>query len=111
MEVTFESAKMQKICGSSASMTKAYGPDCAKRLRTRLAALAAVDNVAELFELPGRWHALRADRSGQVSADLVHPLRLLIVAPNGQGRGPDGTIDWSKVTSVSVVSIEDTHEG
>ena len=109
VEVTFESSKLQKVCSSTVSMTKTYGPDCAKRLRTRLAALEAVDDVAELFGLPGRWHPLRANLIGLVSADLVHPLRLL-VGPTDSGDSDEPT-NWALVTRVTVVGIEDTHEG
>jgi plasmid maintenance system killer protein len=112
MEVTFESAKLQKVCSSAATMNKTYGPDCAKRLRIRLAALEAADNVAELFELPGRWHLLRANLTGLVSVDLVHPLRLLIRPVAGdESTEPNELINWVLVTKVAIVGIEDTHEG
>jgi toxin HigB-1 len=109
MEATFANPRLQRVCNSEKAMIKTYGPECAKRLRVRLAAIQAVDNAAELFELPGRWHPLRSNLSGTISGDLAHPLRLLI-APTDINVS-DEQIDWGRVTRVTVIGIEDTHEG
>jgi toxin HigB-1 len=109
VEVAFENAKLQKVCSSGPLMIKTFGPECAKRLRIRLAALQSVDNVAELFELPGRWHPLRANLGGTVSGDLTHPLRLLIKPTDASDNSK--SVEWANVTSVTIIGIEDTHEG
>ncbi len=110
MEVSFASAKLQKVCNTQQNMVKAYGADCAKRLAERLQTMSRVETASELLEgLPGRWHPLRANLSGLLSADLKHPLRLIVRPLDGDEN--EGGIDWATVTKVEVVEITDTHEG
>lgn len=92
-------------------MKRELGPQTAAKLAQRLAEIAAVDSLADLGLLPGpRLHELRADRNGQLSLDLVHPRRLIIEPDHvPHPTKPDGGLDWTKVTSVVVVEITDTH--
>lgn len=60
---------------------------------------------------PGRCHELTAgQRYGQLSLDLDHPYRLIFV-PNHDPipRRSDGGLDWSLVTAVKILGVEDTH--
>lgn len=110
MEVYFEDRRLQKLVSSGARLQAKYGQQMASRIKQRLAELEAVDNVADLHSLPGRWHELSANRAGQYSGDLEHPRRLIIEPadqPPPQQRS--GGIDWSLVTEVVVVEITDTH--
>ncbi len=76
----------------------------------RLANLEAAKNASDLRRFPGRWHPLRADRSGQMSGDLDHPRRLIIEpADLTSVQRSDGSIDWEQVTDVVIVEIADTH--
>ena len=61
--------------------------------------------------LPGaRCHALRGDRKGRLSVDLDGPYRLIFVpADEAPPAGPDGTLDWDRVTAVVLIGIVDTH--
>jgi len=91
-------------------MTKTWGDRQAKVLRRRLDQLKAAENLSIMRDLPGRCHELTADRAGQLSLDLVHPMRL-IVEPAVEPRPykDDGGLDWSRVESIRVLEIEDTH--
>ncbi len=110
MEVSFASAKLQKVCNSQRNMVREYGPQCAGRLAERLQTMERVDTASELLDgLPGRWHPLRENLAGYLSADLKHPLRLILKPLDGELAM--GGINWSTVTKIEVVEITDTHEG
>jgi len=50
-------------------------------------------------------------RKGQLSVDLEHPYRLVFEPANEPcPRLLDGGLDWSEVTAVRVIGVEDTHE-
>jgi len=60
--------------------------------------------------MPGRLHALRADRHGQWAMDLEHPKRL-ILEPLGDPvpYDEDGHLDLIKVTAIQILGMEDYH--
>ncbi|MBW4578676.1 MAG: hypothetical protein KME42_03765 [Tildeniella nuda ZEHNDER 1965/U140] len=61
--------------------------------------------------LPGRCHELTGDQAGQLSLDLDHPYRLLFIPANDPiPRKKDSGLNWSEVTEVEILGIEDTHE-
>ncbi|MCZ8222792.1 MAG: killer suppression protein [Microcystis sp. LE19-84.1B] len=83
----------------------------AKKIRQRLDDLKAVIVLEEMRSLPGRCHELLYNRAGQLSLDLVHPLRLIFEPANIPiPRKADGGIDWKKVTAVVIIGIVDTHD-
>ena len=83
----------------------------AKVIRRRLDDLDASLSLQDFRTLPGRCHELIGDRAGQLSLDLVHPQRLIFTAQNkSEALKDDGGLDWSKVTAVLILGIEDTHE-
>jgi hypothetical protein len=80
----------------------------------RIQELRAASSLRDLlppYSGPGRCHELIGDRTGQLSLDLDHPCRL-IFEPNHDPRPlcPEGGLDWSRVTSVRILGVEDTHE-
>lgn len=92
-------------------MQRQLGAAMAAKLALRIAELVAVENLADLALLPGpRCHQLIGDREGQLSLDLVHPMRL-IIEPSHDPRPAkaDGGLDWKGVTAVVIVEIADTH--
>lgn len=109
MEVLFEDAGLQKIAEDESRLKKKYGPQQTKVIQARLAVLRAASNVEELKQLPGRWHSLSSNWAGHWSGDLKHPERLIISATPPPPLNEDGGVDWAKVTSVTVVGIENTH--
>lgn len=83
----------------------------AKKIRQRLDDLKAVIVLEEMRSLQGRCHELLHNRAGQLSLDLVHPLRLIFEPANIPiPRKADGGIDWQKVTAVVIIGIDDTHD-
>ncbi|MCH7584537.1 MAG: killer suppression protein [Acidobacteria bacterium] len=108
MEISFETEKLAKLFNNRAALDRAYGEVCSKRIRQRLQELEAVESLADMVF--GRPHELKADRIGQVSVDLVHPLRLIFQpSVNPAPVKTDGGLDRSKVKSVTILEVSDTH--
>ena len=43
--------------------------------------------------------------------DLDHPYRLILEPANVPApRKPDGGLDWTEITAVMIIGVEDTHE-
>jgi plasmid maintenance system killer protein len=112
MDIIFKNQKFQKIVNSQKLLVQEYGDRQALRIRRRLDELRAAATLEDLRHLPqARCHELTGDRRGQLSLDLVHPYRLIIEpAHEPAPRKADGGLDWSQVTAVLVLSVEDTHD-
>jgi len=110
VEIAFDDAKLQRICEDETRMVRKFGPDRTKRLKLRLSAMDAADSLEDLRHAPGRYHELRSDWTGHLSADLDHPYRL-IFRPTADPAPVDehGGLQWDDVRSVTIVAIVDTH--
>jgi plasmid maintenance system killer protein len=91
-----------------------HGPQVGHRqaqvLRRRLDDLRAAPTLATMRALPGRCHELTGNRAGQISLDLVHPMRLIFEpADDPPSIKPDGGLDWKGNRAVRILSVEDTH--
>jgi plasmid maintenance system killer protein len=111
MDIIFGTTKHQKLFNDRGKLTKKYGPRQADLIKRRLDDLRAAEVLEDIGKLPpARCHELVGDREGQLSIDLVHPYRLIIVPANNPiPRKEDGGLDWSRVTAVEIVGVEDTH--
>ena len=112
MEVSFWTKKLQKVCSSEKAMLKEFGPQMAKKLKQRVAELAAAGTLEDMRHLPAaRCHELSQDRKGQLAVDLVHPPRL-VFEPNHTPvpRKPDGGLAWTEVTRILVLEVVDYHD-
>lgn len=110
MDILFRDKKMAERCMNHSLSQKVYGKVGAKRLRQRLDDLRAASTLEDMRHLPGRCHVLKGDRAGVLSIDLEHPYRLLFVpAHNPTPRKEDGGLDWSKITVLEIIGVEDTH--
>jgi plasmid maintenance system killer protein len=110
MNIVFRSSKDQKLFNNDKKLVKTFGPEAAKRIRKRLDQLRGATVLEDLRNAPGRLHQLSGDRAEQFSLDLVHPYRLLFEAANDPiPRKPDSGLDWTQVTAVRIIEVEDTH--
>jgi len=111
MVVSYHTNKVQKICNEEKAGIKALGSECARKLRQRLAELAAAEVLSDISHLPpSRCHEL-TNRGGVFSVDLQHPYRLLFIPANEPvPRKPDGGLDLKQITAVEITGIEDTHD-
>lgn len=111
MVVFFRTKKLQKQCSSQKEMLREFGPARTRKLQQRLMELSAAENLNQIPRTPPpRCHELTGDRAGQLSVDLDHPYRLILIPANDPvPRKPDGGLDWENVTEIEVVQIADTH--
>lgn len=111
MELSFANRKLAKELADEKSIMRSYGTDNGRRICQRLVDLMAAENLETLRFLPQlRAHELTADRAGQISVDVKHPYRLLILPDHDEmPRKPDGGLDWKRVTKVKILEIKDTH--
>lgn len=110
MNITFDNTKLENLCNTYRSLVKDQGADRASRIKRRLDDLRAADTLEDMRYLPGRCHELRENRAGQLSLDLDHPYRLIFVPANEPiPRKEDGGFDWTRITAVRILGVEDTH--
>jgi proteic killer suppression protein len=110
MEITFSSARLQKLCNNAGKLKGKYGPRLADLIRTRLADLDAADSLADMRVLPGRCHELTGDLAGHLAVDLVHPDRLVFRPSNKPApKNSSGSLEWQLVTAIEIVAIGDYH--
>jgi len=111
VELSFANRKLAKELADERTIVRNYGADNGRRICQRLTQLMAADNLETLRLLPQtRAHELIGDRAGQISVDVRHPYRLLLVPDHDEiPRKPDGGLDWMRVTKVKILGIVDTH--
>ncbi|NJL73451.1 MAG: killer suppression protein [Candidatus Competibacteraceae bacterium] len=111
MQISYINKKLAKLLGDRKATVREYGPDNGKRILLRLDQMAAAETLAELAKLPQtRVHELKADRNEQISVDVKHPYRLLLVPDHPEiPRKEDGGLDHTRITKVTVLGIADTH--
>ena len=111
MHISFINKKLAKLLGSEMETLRKYGADNGKRILLRLQQVADAGNLLELSKLPQtRVHELAGGRDEQISVDVKHPYRLLMVSDHDETpRKTDGGLDWQRIVSVTIIGIEDTH--
>lgn len=109
MDIEFATKRLERLCNSSAEIVKKLGEHRAKRLRLRLDQLRAAENLEVMRDLPGRCHELTGDLKGTLSLDLDGPYRLLF-EPLAESSPSKGGLDWSQVTAIRILKVENTHE-
>ncbi len=109
MQIQYRNKKLQQLCEVSATAEKQLGPQSAKKLQIRLAALEAAARVTDL--VAGDPHPLKGDRLGQFALSLAGGARLVFSAAHSSCPTlVDGSIDWSQITIVCVEFIGDYHD-
>jgi plasmid maintenance system killer protein len=111
MNIIFKTGKFKKQCNSKMQLVRAYGSRRAALILQRLDELYAAETLETFRFLPqARCHELKGNYEGLLSVDLDHPYRLLFKpANNPVPRKPDKGLDWSGVTEIEIVGVEDTH--
>lgn len=111
MEISFDSRKMQKAFNCERELIRVYGSNMAKKIKNRMALLAAAENLEHVPTTPPcRRHELGQNRKGQFAVDLEQPHRL-IFRPNHNPlpRKADGGLDLRKITGIRIMETEDYH--
>lgn len=118
MEISFISKKLEKEFNEGARLVKAHGPERAEKIRRRMAELRAAVTLCDFWppkKKPSRCHELaEGDRKGKfhLSVDLDYPYRLIFTPAHDPipTHADGGGLDWSKVTAVTILGVENTHE-
>jgi len=110
MDIVFKDNNFKEECNDQRLLQRKHGAKRAKKIRQRLDDLRAANVLEDMRNLPGRCHELTHNKEGQFSLDLDHPYRLIFESadepiPTKQ----DGGIDWTKVTIIRIIGVEDTH--
>lgn len=111
MDVLFADEKSARLFNQQTALRKRYGMAGATKITLRLQQLAAAPSLAHMRDLPGRCHALTADRSGQFAVDVHQPHRLIFepageANPDGLPRGGD---PWERIVAVRIIDVVDYH--
>lgn len=114
MIISFKSRKLEKSFNEGRQLDAKHGALRARKIRLRMAELRAVECLADLgppMSPPGRCHQLKGEKPIRLSVDLDHPYRLLFTPDHDPvPMLDDGGLDWSMVTAIKILSVEDTHE-
>lgn len=115
MDISFKNKKMEKSFNEGSQLVAVHGANRAKKIRLRMAELRAAYSLKDFWPPksgPNRCHELtEGRRSGQLSVDLDHPYRLIFIPDHDPiPKHEDGGLNWSQVTAIKILGIEDTHE-
>lgn len=114
MDISFKNKKLAKSFNEGAQLQKIHGSLRAKKIRIRMTELRAARSLKDFWppkSPPARCHELpEGQRSGQLSVDLDHPYRLVFIPDHDPvPMLKDGGLDWSQVTAIKILAVEDTH--
>jgi proteic killer suppression protein len=112
MLITFKNKKLKNEFCNEKTLRRKWGTEQAKLIARRLTELAAAEDLETLRKLPQvRAHELSGDKAGQISLDVKHPYRLLIIPDHEETpRKEDGGLDWQRTTKVRILGVEDIHD-
>ena len=112
MDILFYTNRLEKECNNKRLLVKRFGSRRSKLLKRRLVELSAANVLEDLRNLPqARCHELHGRRKGQLSVDLDGPYRLVFKPANDPlPKKSDGGLDWTRVTTIMIIGVKDTHE-
>jgi len=111
VDIIFKDDALLQLCNDDRIATRKLGRECAKKLRRRLDDLDAAASLVAFRTLPGRCHELKGDLAGCLALDLHGGVRLVFQpASDPIPQKEEGGLDWSKVTWVCIVAVEDYHD-
>ena len=112
MEILFQGRKLEKACTDRSQRARKFGPVCGDLIRDRLGNLKYAENLEAMRSVPrAKCHELTGDRKGTLAVALDHPYRLIFEpAHDPVPRKPDGGLDWTQVTAIRILAVEDYHD-
>jgi plasmid maintenance system killer protein len=112
VKILFQDRTLEKAYNNQSLLVRKYGPIRAKLLKRRLDDLEDAENLEVLRSFPQtRCHELKGNRAGTLAVDLDHPYRLIFEPANDPvPRKPDGGLDWTKVTMIRILTVENYHD-
>ena len=104
MELRFANSQLEKLCTSPERAVKKYGARCARILLDRMRQMRLAENLRELSQQSGHFHALTGERKGQWACNLLGGLRLVFVP------GARGEMVLKEITYLTITEIVDYHK-
>jgi len=108
VEILFTDEKTRRAFSDQRELRRRWGAVGAKKITLRLQQMAAAPSLEDMRHLPGRCHALRADRAGCFAVDVHQPCRLTF-EPTDPANTDTGGADWSAIESVMILDVIDYH--
>lgn len=104
MDIEFQNKALQTICESEKKAIKKLGKRCSTLLFQRLTQLSASDCLADLLPpMPGRYHPLLQNRSGQWACSLEGAKRLIFRPTD------EACTEAKSIKAVTLLEIIDYH--
>lgn len=101
MEIKFDNSSIEKLCSSYEKAFKKLGKKNADKLFMRIATLEAAETLADVINMPGKFHQLSGDRAGMWACSLDGGLRLIFK--------PEGDHPTNQVICVIIIETVDYH--
>jgi proteic killer suppression protein len=115
MDILFEKKKDSEICNNDKLLRKEFRGNTRryKQIKARLDELADADNLEVMRFIPmANCHELKGDRKGQLSVKLDQGYRMIFEPANDPvPLKPDGGLDWSQITAISILKISEDYHG
>lgn len=106
LEISFTDHHLQRECESEPALRRAYGDDCARRIRARLADLDAAANLHEFRSLPGGCRELDGADRGKLVLKLAAGKQLVLtVAGAEHDAGIEASLEWQTIEAVQILAI------
>jgi plasmid maintenance system killer protein len=116
VEIHVKDKRLRAALEDETLCRRRHGMEMTKKLMLRVASLRAAETLADFwppFSGPERCHELKGDMAGTFSIDLKQPYRLLFEATDVKESTAHENMDqrerWQSITSVEILTIEDTH--
>lgn len=107
MQVVFANKELATCAGNKGFAVKKLGQRRADIYWSRLETLRQSTDVNSLKTMPGRFHELTGNRSGQWACDLDHPYRLIFKPLiNSEGNVVGLVVEQT----ISILEIVDYHK-
>ncbi len=109
MELAFAKKSLRQLSESETKAMRELGAKVAEKLKRRLADLRAATSVKDL--IVGRPHEVENSNGHEISVDLCEGARIVFCANHDDiPKLESGRPDWSRVTRVKILRIENIHD-
>jgi hypothetical protein len=108
MEIAFRTRSLRELCESEEKMRKEFGLGVATTLKARLADLRAANVIADLPI--GEPMVMSRPGGCALLINIGVGCRMIIQANHRSSPILSGSVDWSAVTRVKIISIERTDD-
>jgi plasmid maintenance system killer protein len=112
VHILFENDKTAQLFSSHGKLVREFKHQRAKLIEQRLSELRSADCLSDMqFYRQADCHPLRYGHAGEFAVSLDSGYRLLFYpADDPLPLHPGGNLDWTRVTTICVIGVEDYHD-